>query len=143
MFRALVGLSSDKLDHVECIHCLKIMRLQNRYQHRCNTEMYESEYNNDSTFEKTIKHEAKEIAYLVCEKNRSYDNAFNKSIDEHGTVAFLIRLDDKINRLKYLINNNPQFEYIDESLEDALRDIIGYSLLALERYQNSTKLTGK
>ncbi|MEM5854199.1 MAG: nucleotide modification associated domain-containing protein [Candidatus Aenigmatarchaeota archaeon] len=84
-----------------------------------------------------IKQIALEIVNLLEEKNTLYGNSYKETRDEYGYIAFLIRLQDKINRIKtlYTKENLPKSE---ESIEDTLKDIIGYCLLELE-YLKSKK----
>lgn len=78
-----------------------------------------------------IKDIALDIAKLVENKNRDYGNSFSKTMDEYGNSAYFIRIEDKLNRLKHLMNtdNVPQ---VNESIEDTLRDIVGYTLLMID-----------
>jgi len=64
-------------------------------------------------------------------KNKDYGDSYAKSVEEFGNVVSLIRLGDKFNRLKQLIQNNEQ--KVDESIEDTLLDLAGYCILELER----------
>ncbi|MFW2490985.1 nucleotide modification associated domain-containing protein [Clostridium chromiireducens] len=63
-------------------------------------------------------------------KNRDYGNSFDKTMDEYGMNAYFLRLEDKISRLKSLNKSNTQLVN-DESKEDTLKDIIGYTLLMI------------
>ena len=78
---------------------------------------------------------AKEIAELVEKKDKDYNSAFSKTLKEYGNVAYFLRIDDKLNRLKNLMlnNNNP---VVNESVEDTLKDIIGYTLLMLKEIKS-------
>ena len=74
---------------------------------------------------------AKEIAELVEKKDKDYNSAFSKTLKEYGNVAYFLRIDDKLNRLKNLMLNNND-PVVNESVEDTLKDIIGYTLLMLK-----------
>ena len=78
---------------------------------------------------------ANEIAELVEKKDKDYNHAFSKTLKEYGNVAYFLRLDDKLNRLKNLMLNNNNAE-IKESVEDTLKDIIGYTLLMLKEIKS-------
>ena len=78
---------------------------------------------------------ALEIAELVEKKDKDYNRAFLKTIKEYGNVAYFLRIDDKLNRLKNLLLNNNNAE-INESVEDTLKDIVGYTLLMLKEIKN-------
>lgn len=77
-----------------------------------------------------------EIVSLLEKKNNDYGNSATQTYEEYGDVAFFIRISDKINRLKSLTINNKTQEVKDESIDDTVRDIIGYCLLYLE-WKNS------
>lgn len=77
-----------------------------------------------------------EIVELLEKKNNDYGNSATQTYEEYGDVAFFIRISDKINRLKSLTINNKTQEVKDESIEDTVKDIIGYCLLYLE-WKNS------
>ena len=72
------------------------------------------------------------IADLLQRKNSDYGSAYDELRDEYGEVAFLVRLSDKIGRLKSLHKREAQVK--DESVDDTIRDIIGYCTLEL-RYR--------
>ena len=73
-----------------------------------------------------------DIVNLIEQKNNDYGNSATQTYEEYGDVAFFIRISDKINRLKSLTINNKTQEVKDESIEDTVKDIIGYCLLYLE-----------
>lgn len=78
----------------------------------------------------TITKIALDIVRMLEKKNKDYGDSYAILREEYGPISFVIRLSDKINRLKTLVNK-PQADS-DESLEDTIRDIIGYCLLELE-----------
>ena len=41
-------------------------------------------------------------------KNHDYGNSFEKSCDEYGITAALVRIEDKLNRLKSLRDKDPK-----------------------------------
>ncbi|AQR98132.1 nucleotide modification associated domain-containing protein [Clostridium saccharoperbutylacetonicum] len=82
-----------------------------------------------------IKTIAKEVADLVERKNRDYGNSFDKTMGEYGITAYFLRIEDKISRLKSLNKSNTQL-VADESKEDTLKDIIGYTLLMINYLKN-------
>lgn len=81
---------------------------------------------------------ANEIAELVEKKDKDYNSAFLKTLKEYGNVAYFLRIDDKLNRLKNLLLNNTNAE-VNESVEDTLKDIIGYTLLMLKELKGKNK----
>ena len=74
---------------------------------------------------------ANEIAELVEKKDKDYNSAFSKTLKEYGDVAYFLRINDKLNRLKSLLLRSKDAE-INESVEDTLKDIVGYTLLMLK-----------
>ena len=81
--------------------------------------------------ESDIVNIALEIGELVEKKDKDYNSAFSKTIKEYGYVAYFLRIDDKLNRLKSLLLRSKDAE-INESVEDTLKDIVGYTLLMLK-----------
>ena len=63
---------------------------------------------------------------LFKKKNKDYGDAFSQD----GIIGVLIRLNDKINRMKSITNNGIQLVET-ESLRDTLIDLHNYSAMAL------------
>lgn len=61
-------------------------------------------------------------------KNHDYGDSFGKSIAEHGYIAGVIRMEDKMNRIKSLIKNGGA-HVKDESLCDTLLDLANYAIM--------------
>ncbi len=69
------------------------------------------------------------MADMVSRKNSDYGNSYFRLRSEWGPMSFGARLGDKYYRLTNLLQGHePQ---INESVEDTIRDIIGYCLLEL------------
>ena len=81
-----------------------------------------------------IKQIALEVAELVEKKNRDYGNSFDRTLGEYGDTAYFLRIEDKLSRLKSL--SKKEAAVIDESMEDTLKDIIGYTLLMINNKRN-------
>ena len=77
----------------------------------------------DNHFKKYTDH----LADILQAKNDS----FTKSVDEDGLLVLKIRLGDKFNRISSLIKKG-ELKENDESLEDTLLDLAGYSILGLK-----------
>lgn len=77
-----------------------------------------------------IRKIAQEIADLVERKNKDYGNSFDTTMDEYGITAYFLRIEDKISRLKSIMKNQ-KLLVENESMEDTLKDIIGYTLLMI------------
>ena len=71
------------------------------------------------------------LADILQAKNDAYGDSFTKSIDEDGLLVLKIRLGDKFNRISSLIKRG-ELKENDESLEDTLLDLAGYSILGLK-----------
>ena len=85
--------------------------------------------------ESTIISMAKEIAELVENKDKDYNSPFAKTLQEYGQGTYFLKVDDKLNRLKSLLLNNKDAE-VNKSVEDTLKDIIGYTLLMLKEIKS-------
>ena len=92
----------------------------------------------NEVYESEIVNIAKDIAELVEKKDKDYNHAFSKTLKEYGNVAYFLRIDDKLNRLKNLMLNNNNAE-VNETVEDTLKDIIGYTLLMLKEIKGKNK----
>lgn len=71
------------------------------------------------------------LAETLSEKNIAYGDSFSQSVDDYGLKVIGIRLSDKYNRIKHLVNTG-ELKENDESLEDTLLDMAGYSILGLK-----------
>lgn len=87
--------------------------------------------------ERLIDVACQELAELLKKKNKDYGNSAAQQFEEYGLVSFLIRMDDKMRRLKNLNKkNDPE---VNESIEDTLIDQAGYSILALIEKRKQTQ----
>ena len=82
----------------------------------------------------SIKEIATEVAELVEKKNHDYNNSFDKTLSEYGDTAYFLRIEDKLSRLKSL--SKKEAAVVNESVEDTLMDIIGYTLLMINSKRN-------
>ena len=83
-------------------------------------------------FENRVQKLANSLVDTLIAKNSDYGDSHAKLTEELGETVILIRLKDKLNRLTHLIQSNDP-ALVDESIEDTLLDLAGYSLLELER----------
>lgn len=60
-------------------------------------------------------------------KNTDYDNSFHATVERFGLVAALVRVTDKMERIKRLQSNAAQTK--DESLRDTVSDALNYLLM--------------
>ena len=71
------------------------------------------------------------LAATLQEKNQAYGDSFTESVDKFGKTVIAVRLSDKFNRICNLIKRG-ELKENDESLEDTLLDMAGYSILGLK-----------
>ena len=78
-----------------------------------------------------------DIQSILEKKNQDYGDSFHDTFTEFGIISSVIRLNDKMKRLKTLVKNSSKPNY--ESIEDTLKDLIGYAVLTLKElnFQNS------
>ncbi len=75
-------------------------------------------------------------------KNADYGDSFGKLFEEYGTTSLLIRLEDKLNRLKTLSSKDFTTRVRDESITDTLLDLANYAILgkiALDKLNEKAK----
>jgi hypothetical protein len=77
------------------------------------------------------------IADLLDKKNTDYGSSFDQQRTEFGQVSFVIRIMDKINRVKQLDKSEALVK--DESRIDTIKDIVGYCALELAYLQEDEK----
>ncbi|WP_038058553.1 nucleotide modification associated domain-containing protein [Thermodesulfovibrio yellowstonii] len=70
-----------------------------------------------------------EVKELLIKKNTDYGDSYFQLREEFGPLAFIVRLADKVGRLKVLASQKAQVA--EESEVDTIKDIIGYCLLEL------------
>ena len=80
----------------------------------------------------------KDMTELYERKNKDYGNSFDKTLNEFGIVAGLIRLNDKMNRVKSIYDKDVSVK--DESLEDTLIDLANYAVMTLMWINNKNEL---
>ena len=62
-------------------------------------------------------------------KNADYGNSFDKTLNEFGLVASVVRINDKMERIKSLIKSDAKV--LDEKIDDTLLDMANYAVLTL------------
>lgn len=76
-----------------------------------------------------IEDVCQQVEELLKKKNHDYGNSFSLQFEKYGIMSAMIRMDDKMRRLDNLISGSKA--QVDESIEDSLRDLVGYGILAL------------
>ena len=69
----------------------------------------------------------KELQEIFVKKNTDYGNSFEESLEKHGLIAAIVRMEDKISRLNTLSKNEALVK--DESIIDTLKDLSNYALM--------------
>lgn len=87
----------------------------------CNTPAYKLKRSINKLYE--------EMSELIADKNENYGDSFSKQYQKYGMVSVEMRLNDKFMRLEQLVKGEK--DKVGESVEDTLKDIIGYATLAL------------
>jgi hypothetical protein len=76
----------------------------------------------------------KEMGTLLRRKNEMYGDG---NIDAVGKEGVIVRIREKVERLKHLLSNKENPE--EEPLEDTWKDIIGYGTIGLMLQRNRWK----
>lgn len=74
----------------------------------------------------------RDLMALHARKNKDYGNAAHESYEEFGLISYVIRLSDKMSRLKSLTKPGAEREVKSESIEDTLMDLAAYAIMAIE-----------
>jgi len=70
-------------------------------------------------------------------KNADYGNSFGDQFEEHGLLSAVIRLDDKMRRLKTLSKQEAQVK--DESIRDTVLDLANYAIMTVMELDKQIK----
>ena len=62
-------------------------------------------------------------------KNTDYGSSFDKSMEEFGIISAVVRMSDKMERLKSLAKKDAKVK--DESIEDTLLDLANYCIMTV------------
>ena len=77
-----------------------------------------------------------DLMALHARKNKDYGNAAHESYKEFGLISYVIRLNDKMKRLKSLTKPGAEISVKGESIEDTLMDLAAYAIMAIESLRN-------
>lgn len=83
----------------------------------------------------TIEYEAHsnicdKLGKMFSSKNKDYGDSFHKSFEEYGLLSSVIRMSDKLNRLKSFAKND-DLSVKDESIRDTLLDLANYAIMTV------------
>ncbi len=70
----------------------------------------------------------KDLHSLYRAKNNDYGNSVHDTYEKYGLTSFLVRMEDKMNRLRSLSSKDALVA--DERIEDTLLDLANYAILA-------------
>lgn len=70
-----------------------------------------------------------ELLSIFENKNADYGNSFEESLEKHGIIAAIVRMEDKMGRLNSLTKKGAKQKISDESLVDTLKDLSNYALM--------------
>jgi hypothetical protein len=70
-----------------------------------------------------------ELLAIFEKKNSDYGNSFEESLEKHGLIAAIVRMEDKMGRLNSLTKAGSKQKVSDESLVDTLKDLSNYALM--------------
>lgn len=76
-----------------------------------------------------------EIHDLYVRKNADYGNSVHDTYERYGLTSFLVRMEDKLNRVRTL-NHSKEVKVKDEKIEDTLLDLANYAILAVIELKN-------
>lgn len=71
-----------------------------------------------------------EMLEIYKAKNKDYGDSFSESFEEFGLIAPVVRMNDKMNRIKSLSKKGDR-QVKDESLRDSLMDLANYALMTV------------
>ena len=84
----------------------------------------------------TTNTNVKKFNEIVCKmadtyekKNADYGDSFGQTCDEFGIIAAIVRMNDKMNRIKQLSKKNALIT--DESIKDTILDLANYAVMTL------------
>lgn len=79
-----------------------------------------------------------EMLNTYIAKNHDYGDSFSKSFEEFGLISSIIRLSDKLNRLKKLKNSTAK---TDEPIRDTLLDMANYCILTIMELDSTVNMS--
>lgn len=96
---------------------------------------------NKSMEKEIFKQITNEMLDLYIKKNTDYGSSVTDTYKDYGLVAFLVRMSDKMNRLKTLYRQPAQVS--GEKIEDTLLDLANYAILAMIEIRREAKENSK
>jgi len=72
---------------------------------------------------------------LYVTKNHDYGDSVHDTYEKYGLTSFLVRIEDKLNRVRTLNKNINNIQVPTEKIEDTLLDLANYAILAVIELQ--------
>ena len=72
-----------------------------------------------------------QMSQVYKAKNADYGDSFHKSHVQHGPIAAVVRMDDKLQRINNLLLSGNQRQIKDEAVEDTLLDLANYAVMLI------------
>lgn len=72
---------------------------------------------------------------IIDKKNKDYNYAFDEMVNKYGLSYAISKIEEKTKRASALLTKEPNFE----SMEDTLKDLIGYATLTLRYLYNKNR----
>lgn len=91
----------------------------------------------DSTNEELHKEFLDYLHNLYITKNNDYGSSVHDTYLKYGMSAYLIRIEDKLNRARNLTLKSQMVD--DEKMEDTLLDLANYAILAAMELRQKEK----
>lgn len=79
-----------------------------------------------------------ELTLLYERKNHDYGDSFRHSWEKYGLLMLIIRLDDKLSRLKTLAQGSAA-SVKDESIRDTLLDLANYAVMGIKELERDAR----
>ena len=88
-----------------------------------------TEKNKQEDYHLRILHELHDT---YCKKNSDYGNSFSELYKQYGLISPMIKLEDKMSRLRSLIRDGNRIQVKTESIEDTLLDLANYAVMTVQ-----------
>ena len=85
----------------------------------------------------TMKALFDQLLKTFVNKNHDYGNSFEQSLEKHGLLAGVVRMEDKMNRLSFLVSSDTDPKVLSESIPDTLMDLANYATMAAAWLKNN------
>ncbi len=76
---------------------------------------------------------------LYIAKNHDYGDSVHDTYKKYGLTSFLVRMEDKLNRVRTLNKNINDIQVPTEKIEDTLLDLANYAILAVLELKEEEK----